>query len=87
MERETSIEATASELRAARSQLRWTIRRLSTESGIHRSTIARIEAGKPGWPEIVSGLQRALESAGAVFAVRSSGNQVALTLSPQSDAR
>jgi transcriptional regulator with XRE-family HTH domain len=87
MNLETSIETTAAELRAARSQLNWTIRRLSTESGIHRSTIARIEAGKPVWPEIVNGLQRALESAGAVFAVRSSQSRSALMVAPYHDVR
>lgn len=87
MKHETGFEVTGAELRAARNKLRWTIQRLATESGIHRSTIAKIEAGKPGWPEIVTGLRHSLESAGAVFAVQSAPSYAALTLGPYQNAR
>ena len=88
MNHESGVEAAiGAELRAARSQLRWTIRRLSVESGIHRSTIAKIEAGKPGWPEIIAGLRQSLESAGAVFIVRSAPSSAAPTPGPYQDAR
>jgi transcriptional regulator with XRE-family HTH domain len=73
MKHQANFEVTGSELRAARSQLKWSICRLASESGVHRSTIARIEAGKSrGWPEIVRALQCTLESGGAVFAVQPS---------------
>lgn len=87
MKHETGFEVTGAELRAARNKLRWTIQRLSIESGIHRSTITKIEAGKPGWPEIVAGLRLSLESAGAIFAVQSAPSYSALTLGPYRDAR
>ena len=87
MKHETGFEVTGAELRAARNKLRWTIQRVATESGIHRSTIAKIEAGKPGWPEIVTGLRHSLESAGAVFAVQSAPSYAALTLGPYQNAR
>ena len=67
MKHQTNFDLTGVELRAARSRLKWSIRRLSIESGVHRSTIAKIEAGKSGWPEIVRALHHTLESGGAVF--------------------
>ena len=74
MRHETKFMAAGAELRAARAQLKWTIRRLSMESGIHRSTIANIETGKSaGWPEIIRALQCALESGGAVFSIERLG--------------
>jgi transcriptional regulator with XRE-family HTH domain len=87
MKHETGFDVTGAELRAARNELRWTLQRLATESGIHRSTIAKIEAGKHSWPEIVSGLRDSLESAGAVFAIQSMPSGAALTLGPYQDAR
>jgi transcriptional regulator with XRE-family HTH domain len=87
MKHETGFEVTGAELRAARNELRWTIQRLATESGIHRSTIAKIEAGRSGWPEIIAGLRQSLESAGAIFAVRSARSSAALTTGPYQDAR
>jgi transcriptional regulator with XRE-family HTH domain len=70
MKHEWNFRASGAELRAARRRLKWSVRRLSIESGIHRSTIANIEAGKSrGWPEILRALQHALESGGAVFAI------------------
>ena len=86
MKHETGFEVTGAELRAARNKLRWTIQRLATESGIHRGTIAKIEAGKPGWPEIIAGLRQSLESAGAVFAVQSARSSAALAPGRYPDA-
>jgi transcriptional regulator with XRE-family HTH domain len=87
MKHETGFEVTGAELRAARRTLRWTIQRLATESGVHRGTIAKIEAGKSSWPEIVMGLRHSLESAGAVFAIQSAPSLAALILGPREDAR
>jgi transcriptional regulator with XRE-family HTH domain len=67
MKLQMDFEVLGAELRAARSQLKLSIRRLSSESGLHRSTIAKIEAGKPGWPEIARTLRHTLESRGALF--------------------
>src|SRR5579862_85522 len=66
-----SDRLSGSQLRSMRIDLQWTVRKLSIQSGIHRSTISKIEAGKSeGEPETLRALLYTLDVAGAALPQR-----------------
>src|SRR5688572_24072174 len=58
---------TSPQLRMARAALDWTLDALAERSGVHRTTIARLESGAPWQPGVSEAVARALECAGIEF--------------------
>nr|EZQ09524.1 DNA-binding protein [Azospirillum argentinense] len=58
---------TSAQFRMARAALDWTVRELAAKAGVHRNTIARIEAGEASHGPTLAAVQRALEDAGIIF--------------------
>jgi DNA-binding XRE family transcriptional regulator len=58
---------TNSQFRMARAALCWTVREAATQSGLHRNTIVRIEAGAVAEERTVATLRRTYESVGITF--------------------
>ncbi|WAC29569.1 helix-turn-helix transcriptional regulator [Ancylobacter sp. SL191] len=51
----------------ARAALQWSVRDLAEQSGVHRNTITRIEAGAGAHGPTLSALRQAFEAAGVIF--------------------
>lgn len=60
-------DVTSAQFRMARAALEWTVRDLAAKAGVHRNTIARIEAGEASHGPTLAAVQRALEDAGIIF--------------------
>jgi transcriptional regulator with XRE-family HTH domain len=61
------IDVTSAQFRMARAALEWTVRDLAARAGVHRNTVARIEAGEATHGPTIAAVRRALEDAGIVF--------------------
>ncbi len=61
------IKVTSAQIRAARGILKWTVRDLADQSGVHRNTITKIEAGEAKHGPTIAAVVHALENAGVVF--------------------
>ncbi len=60
-------DVTSAQFRMARAALDWTVRDLAAKAGVHRNTIARIEAGEASHGPTLAAVRRALEDAGIIF--------------------
>jgi transcriptional regulator with XRE-family HTH domain len=60
-------EVTSAQFRMARAALMWTVRELSSRSGVHRNTIMRIEAGLASDGSTIAAVRRTFEAAGVEF--------------------
>ncbi|MGY0834952.1 helix-turn-helix domain-containing protein [Azospirillum argentinense] len=60
-------DVTSAQFRMARAALEWTVRDLAAKAGVHRNTIARIEAGEASHGPTLAAVRRALEDAGIIF--------------------
>jgi transcriptional regulator with XRE-family HTH domain len=58
---------TSAQIRMARAALQWTVRDLAEQSGVHRNTITRVEAGSEPHGPTLAAIRRALELAGVEF--------------------
>ena len=61
------IKVTSAHVRAARGFLKWTVRDLADNSGVHRNTITKIEADQAKHEPTIAAVVRALEAAGIEF--------------------
>jgi transcriptional regulator with XRE-family HTH domain len=58
---------TSAQLRAARSLLNWTVRKLAEKAGVHRNTVTRAETEATAHGHAVGQMVRTLEDAGVEF--------------------
>ena len=73
---------TSDQIRAARALLRWSARELAQRSGVHVTTVQRMERGDGpvgGTVKTLAKVQRALENAGVEFTSQNGGPGVRLT--------
>jgi transcriptional regulator with XRE-family HTH domain len=61
------MNVSSAHIRAARGLLNWTIRDLAENAGVHRNTVARMEADKVTHGPTIAAMVRALEEAGIQF--------------------
>ena len=61
------MKVSSAHIRAARGLLHWTIRDLAERSGVHRNTVARMEADKVTHGPTIAAMVRAFEDAGVEF--------------------
>ncbi len=72
---------TSDQIRAARALLRWSARELARRSGVHITTVQRMERGDGpvgGTVQTLAKVQRALEDAGVEFTAQNGGPGVRL---------
>lgn len=61
------MKVSSAHIRAARGLLHWTIRDLAERSGVHRNTVARMEADKVTHGPTIAAMVRAFEDVGVEF--------------------